>query len=381
MRALHLPGLKPITGSNALNPPFSFPSNTPPPSALQYTASKFPKPTPPASTAKTSYLVHVSRTAFTRGELTWDETLFSHRFHEHGGAVPGHDLLGTVAEVYPSSSEQGQPKFGVGERVAGLLAFDRDGAAAEFAIAEEEELARVPISGMGGEADGTDSRAVSVEEIATVPLSGLSAWQALFEHARLDASALDDEGTKFGTRKRVLVTGASGSVGVHVVQLAKKAGFWVVGTCSTRNVEFVKKELGADEAIDYTKQPSLTDAFVEKGWEAMDLVVDTVGKGTVVQALGKEVVKDGGHVVSFVAPLKYAGDEAEGAGKNFEARDGKFTFFIVKPDGAQLANLLKLVTERKVRGFVERVFDLSEGKEAMELVEKGRSRGKVVLRV
>ncbi|KAI4114694.1 MAG: hypothetical protein LQ338_007969 [Usnochroma carphineum] len=381
MRALHLPGLP-----SDNNPPFSYPLPSPTPSALIYTASgynaanvqsyAFEHPHPHR---QPRYLVRVSHTALTRGELTWEETLRPPRFSGQGGAIPGHDLVGAIAEIYhPSevddggaaSAEKAAPSFKMGDRVCALLAFARDGAAAEYASAEAEELAHAPVG-------------VTDEELATIPLSGLSAWQALFEHGGLRESTLDDShhGAGPGKKMRVLVTGASGSVGVMAVQIAKAAGCWVVGTCSERNVGFVRDELGADEVVDYTKVPSLVQGFEGRGLEQVDLVVDAVGGRALVEAMDSKVAKDGARVVSLAMPLKVAGTGAEDAGRAFEARGGKFAFFVVRPDGGQLTRLMEHVEARRVRGFVDRVTGLSRGGEAMAYVESGRARGKVVLKV
>ena len=371
MRALHLPG-----PSKDNNPPFAFPAPVPPPSALVYTTSDYPTATVRPRidfnpSHSHSYIVRVSHTALTRGELTWEETLHPSRFKDHGGAIPGHDLVGQVVEVYPPNPEgdasAAKTSFKVGDKVAALLAFDRDGAAAEFALAEAHELARVPAG-------------IEDEELATVPLSGLSAWQALFEHGGLQTSRLDASCGEREREVRVLVTGASGSVGVMAVQIAKAAGCWVVGTCSARNVGFVKDVLGADEVVDYTRFSSLRHAFEEGGFEPVDIVVDTVGKTTLLDTLDASVTKTAAHIVSLAMPLQAASD-VEDRIKAFEARDGKFTFFIVRPDGEQLARLLELVRAGMVRGFVDRVMELSQGIEAMEYVETGRARGKVVLKV
>ncbi|KAL8824427.1 MAG: hypothetical protein Q9170_008160 [Blastenia crenularia] len=376
MRALHLPGL-----SVDKKPPFAFPSPTLPPSALVYTDSDYPTSTikPKVSgnsqlDPQPSYLVRVSHTALTRGELTWEETLKPSRFKEHGGAIPGHDLIGSIEEIY-SPSVQGEesvaePPFRVGDKVAALLAFDRDGAAADYTLAEGGELAHVPA--------GMDD-----ERLATVPLSGLSAWQALLEHGGLLESRFDQPGSSIGeeVRTRVLVTGASGSVGVMATQIAKAAGCFVIGTCSSRNVEFVKHFLGADEVVDYTRVSSLMHGFEEAELEPVDIVVDTVGKRTLLETMDPRIVKDNARVVSLASPLKAAASGAEETGKAFEGRGGKFTFFVVRPDGEQLAKLIRLVKAEQVRGFVDRVESLSSGTEAMERVETGRSRGKVVLQV
>ena len=360
MRALHLPGLKSPGGK----PPFSFPKGLPPASALLYSPS-FSRPTPSSPVTKTSYLVKVSDTALTRGELTWDETLFPHRFTTDGGAIPGHDLVGTVAEVYKATDST--PRFQIGEKVAALLAFNRDGAAAEYAVAEEGELASC----------GYLDDKVGGEEMATLPLSGLSAWQGLFEHGGVDEAGLEKP---TGMKTRVLVLGASGSVGVMAVQIAKAAGCWVAGTASTRNVDFVK-HLGADEVIDYTVYKNLVALWEEKGWDGVDCVLDTVGKKTLLGAIDEKILHSRASVVTYVEPFDENGKDAEEKEAVLEAKGTRVKFFIVRPDGEQLGNLLKLVQDGRVKGYVEKVVKLEDGKKAMEQVEEGKARGKIVLSI
>ena len=269
------------------------------------------------------------------------------------------------------------PKFKVGDEVFGLLAFDRDGGAADCVLALEEELAFKP-------------RNVSAAVSCAVPLSGLSAWQAFFGQAGLTEVAnrgqgeaervAEGKGGLVEGRKpmRVLITNASGGVGVQAVQLLRSQTlfgtqkFWICGTCSGRNEGFVKGELGADEVIDYTVNRDISEAFRTRGWEPVDIVFDCVGGETLRQVHSPAVVRDGGVVVSIAQP-----PEKEWA----KDRDLKSSFFIVEPNGEQLQKLAQLVEAGELKGYVEKVYDLIEAREAMNRVESARVRGKVVLRV
>ncbi|KAG8526045.1 uncharacterized protein KY384_000807 [Bacidia gigantensis] len=322
--------------------------------------------------------------ALTHNELTWSETLLPSQFSELAGPIPGHDLVGIVKATFAAAGEvdggAGKlgTKFKVGDKVVGLLAFNRGGAAAEEVVAQEGEMAGVPVGLVGDlDAEGKEGgEGKGWDMLATVPLSGLSAWQALFEHAGVDAVF---DGLEKG-KKKVLVTGASGSVGVLVVQMAKAAGCWVVGSSSGRNEEFVRG-LGADEVVDYTKCKHLEDGFEKKGLGVVDVVVDTVGKETLVQALSEKVLRKGGRAVSLAMGLEDCGPNGEKAALEVKEREIEFKFFIVRPDGGQLAKIMDLVAAKKVRGVVAGVYDLEKGKEAMEVVESGRVRGKIVLKV
>src|SRR5256886_5184423 len=149
-----------------------------------------------------------------------------------------------------------------------MLDYGRDGAEAEFTIALPNELAPNP-------------RTLDHVQAAAVPLTALTAWQGLFEHARLAAG------------QTILIHGAAGGVGVFAVQLARWTGAQVIATASARNRDFLC-ELGANEIIDYT-----TTRFEEVVHD-VDLVFDLVGGDTLVRSW--QVVKPGGVLVSVASP-------------------------------------------------------------------------------
>ncbi|MCJ1263506.1 hypothetical protein MMC22_003376 [Lobaria immixta] len=281
-----------------------------------------PSPSPSSS----QYLIRVHATALTANELTWRETI------TRPLPIPGHDVSGTIVSV----PAEGPANFNANDEVFALTSFSRDGAAAEYVLAEEHELARKP-------------GAISHEEAVAVPLSALTAWQALFTHAALEAGQL------------VLVLGAAGGVGTMAVQLARWNGARVVGTCSEGKVGFVKS-LGAHEVIDYQK--SRVDGKFE-------VVLDCVGGET--QEGGWEHVKEGGILMSVAEPLK---DESK---KQFPGI--RSLFFVVEPNGTQLERIAKAIDEGKVKPVVDRVFPLEKGEAAFELLAHGRTRGKIVLHV
>lgn len=387
MRALHLPGVP-----SGDDPPYNFPDKPAPPSALQYTANDHPEPQPgtPASTA-TSYIVRVTTTALTRGELTWAEVLDRSRFHAYGGPIPGHDVVGVIEEILPTGSREA--KFKLGDQVWGLVDFDRDGAAADLVHAFEDELGLTPPSMYGL------SQQAWNEALATLPLSGLTAWQGLFEHGGLPSLSPKPgpHSVTPGTEgKRVLITGAAGSVGVAAVQIAKAAGFHVTAVCSSRNAGFVRDELHAHEIIDHTEAgfESVPATMKRRSIPAVDVVFDCVGGNTLEAViLGQDCVKSGGRIVTIAGPISGlvtdvtsvdVGVSAAPAGdKRLKETAVQKTFFIVKPSGAQMTRISELVGEGHLIGLVDSVFDLEHGREAMEKVEThGQvTRGKVVLRV
>ena len=158
-------------------------------------------------------------------------------------AVPGYDIAGSVAAV-----GAGVTGFTVGMRVHTRIADMNAGACADYAIAGAAELVAMPDD-------------MPYDVAAALPLAGMTALQGLRDGAglSLDGSA----------HQRVIVIGASGGVGHIGVQIAKSAGAWVTGVCSTRNVERVR-ELGADQVLDYTRP----DAFKEVA--PFDVVLDCV---------------------------------------------------------------------------------------------------------
>jgi len=305
-----------------------------PDSTLHYEAAPVP------SVSSTQILVRVSATAITRSELSWAETL-SRPF-----AIPGHDISGTVILAPPTS------KFKTGDEVFGLLAFNRNGAAAEYTIALEEELCLKP-------------RNLNHEQAAAIPLSALTAWQALFELGSLKA----------GTR--ILVTAAAGGVGSIAVQIAKSKGTYVIGSCSAKNIDSMK-QLGVDLALDYVD--GSFEAWIQEIREdlnerGVDLVLDCIGGETLRKCLG--VVRTGGAVISVAEPVR--DDWAEVKARLNDRV--KTEFFVVRPDRSMLGKIKELVEEGALKDVVDRVWDLSQGNKAFEVLEKGHVRGKFVLRV
>jgi NADPH:quinone reductase-like Zn-dependent oxidoreductase len=262
-------------------------------------------------------LVRVHAAAITRDELDWPVDRLP--------AIPSYELAGVVAALGPDA--QGIVE---GDEVYALADFERDGAAAEFAVVQAELLAPKP-------------RALGYVECAAIPLPALTAWQGLFAHGSLAAG------------ERVLVHGAAGGVGSFAVQLARHRGAHVIGTASTRGLE-VARELGADEVVD-----NLTARF-EEVVDPVDLVFDTAG-GDLLQR-SPAVLREGGRLVSVA-------DEPSGDG----------VFFVVEPNREQLVELAALVDSGELRSLVDSVFPLADARAAFARSMEPGKRGKVVLRV
>jgi len=302
---------------------------------------KLPIPEPNSS----EHLIKMHATALCARELLWP--VYFPAPNPKKELVPGYDLAGTVVTA-PASSP-----FQPGAEVYTRTNYLRAGNAREYSIALTEELALTP-------------RNLSWEERATVPLSALTAWQGLFIHGKL--GGIGDEATK---GKRVLVTAASGGVGIWVVQLAKLAGCKVVGTCGTDNVEFVKS-LGADEVVDY-RTTNLREWAEADGSRKADVVIDCVGGKNLEMCWS--CVKDNGILMSVVEPPDNKRPE------DWQDRGVTASFWIMHPDGEQLAQITKLIGEGKCRPVLDSVYSMEDFEKAFERTDSGHAKGKVVLKI
>jgi len=268
-------------------------------------------PTPGAHDA----LVRVHAAGLTREELTWTTDRLP--------AIPSHELSGVVVEA-PKESD-----LAAGDPVVALTPFDADGAAAELAIVPSVILAPKPTE-------------LSHVEAASIPLAGLSAWQALFDHGRLEAG------------ERVLVTGAVGGVGHLGTQLARWCGARVVAAVAP-GADRLALELGAHEILG------------ETGSEPFDLVFDTAGGQAVAD--GARRLRNGGRLVSVAEePADVPGGVSA-------------TYFVVEPNREQLGRILELAGSGEIRPLVDSTFALTDARAAFERTETRGKRGKVVLRV
>ena len=291
--------------------------------------------TPVPGPSATRYVIRVHCTAITTAELTWPAVTSC------SSPIPGHDHSGTVVSAPTAASEMAT--FKPGDEVFALTAFNRDGSAAEYVYASEQELARKPSN-------------VSYEQAACIPLSALTAWQAFYTHGRLR------------TDSNVLILGATGGVGVMAVQIAKHHTAHegkVSATCGTKNIDFVKN-LGADEVFDYSQGPGGLEG------KKFDFILDTVGGAWQNDAW--QWVEDGGWLISVHSPF----DEEK---QRKLASRVKSLYFIVEPDAVVLGEIAELVEQGKLRGIVDSVFPLGEGAKAFEKLHRGHARGKIVLKV
>jgi len=277
-------------------------------------------------------LVRVIATSITKDELSWPPTYKTKDGQPRLPTIPGHELAGIVDAVAEDVSD-----IKAGDEVYGLASFWRNGSAAEYVAVAATDVAPKP-------------KTLNFEQAATVPLAGLTAWQALFDHGKLQA------------KQRVLIHGAAGGVGTFLVQLAHWKGAHIIATASSAHTEFLR-ELGADEVINYEEQK------FEEVVREVDLVIDTVG-GDVFER-SRLVVNPTGmliSVVEMVVPEKAADRPRE-------------LFFIVEPNRAELIELGRLIDAGKLKTAIAEVFPLEQAVKAFEKGLAGHVRGKIVLRV
>lgn len=278
-------------------------------------------------------LVRVIATSITKTELTWDETYIDCDGRPRIPTIPGHEFSGVVDALAPDVAG-----VKAGDAVYALSSFCRNGSAAEYIAIRSADLAPKP-------------RTVSFEQAAAVPLAGLTAWQALFDHAQLQKG------------QRVLIHGGAGGVGTYAVQLASWKGAEVITTASAENHDFLR-ELGASEVIDYTRE-----RFEEKVKD-VDVVLDTIGGETQQRSWG--ILRRGGILISVVSPV--SAEKAASLGV-------RGAFFIVEPRRSQLIELGRLIDAGTLRVIVGAALPLEKAREAFEKGRAGHMRGKIVLQV
>ena len=245
----------------------------------------------------------------------------------------GWDVSGVVDEIGAEVTH-----LAVGDAVYCRPDIARDGSYAEYMTVRASEVAPKP-------------ETLSHNEAAAVPLAGLTAWQALFDHAQLKKG------------ERVLIHAGAGGVGSFAIQFAKSAGAHVIATASSGNAALVR-DLGADEFVDYRAQRF--DEVLAK----VDVVLDTIGGDT--QARSIPLLNSGGRLFSVVATPDAAALAAVGATGGH---------FMVQPSSENLVRISRLIDNGTVRVVIDSVFPLSEARAAHTKSQTGRAKGKIVLEV
>jgi NADPH:quinone reductase-like Zn-dependent oxidoreductase len=246
----------------------------------------------------------------------------------------GWELAGTVEKLGADAA-----RFKLGDDVFGMIDLSGDGAAAEFAVGNENALAIKP-------------RTLDFPSAAAAPIGALTAYQALFATAELRQG------------QSVLIHAAAGGVGAMAVQLAKARGARVIGTASGPEHIKLIQDLGCDQAIDY-KATRFEDQVHD-----VDVVIDPVGDDVQTRSFG--VLKKGGILVALTEEPRQ--DLARKAGV-------RATMIGVKPDGQRLAEIAKLIDDGKLRSLVQTVLPLEQVKEALTLSRGRHLAGKIVLTI
>jgi NADPH:quinone reductase-like Zn-dependent oxidoreductase len=279
--------------------------------------------------AENDVVVRVHAAGFTRGELGWPATWTDRAGRDRTPSVPGHELSGVVAEL-----GYGTTGLSVGQRVFGMTDWARDGSLAEYAAVEARNLAALP-----ADVDHTTA--------AAVPISGLTAWQGLFDHGRLQAG------------RTVLVHGAAGSVGSLAVQLAREAGARVIATGRSADRD-TAYGLGADAFVDLQ-----ADRLEDTG--QVDVVFDVIG-GEILDR-SAALVRPGGTLVTIAAP------------PTVRPADGRAVFFVVEPDRLRLADLAQRLRDGRLAPIVGEVRPLAEAPAAFAPGRRRSGPGRTIIRV
>jgi NADPH:quinone reductase-like Zn-dependent oxidoreductase len=282
---------------------------------------------PEPSAAINDVVVEVRASGYVPTEVEWPSTWADRAGRDRTWSVLGHELAGVVTAL-----GYGTTGLSMGQRVFGISDWHRDGTLAEYVAVEARNLAPLP-----GDVDFTVG--------ASLPISGLTAWQGLFVHGRLQAG------------QTVLAHGAAGAVGTMVTQLAREAGAHVIGTGRAADRQKAL-DFGSHEFVDLD-----SDSLADVG--GVDLVFDVIGGDIQTRSAG--LIRAGGTLVSITGPV--------------EARlDNRLVVdFVVESDPAQLGEIVQRVRDGRLRTNIDGVAALDDAVAALNPI--GRRNGKTAIRV
>ncbi len=295
-------------------------------------SSTFPCPTATGD----EVLIRVSAAGITADEVSWPEVYESNR-------IPGHDIAGTVVALgsdYKGSVKSGDQVFAM------IKAATKAGGQADY----------VPVS--GSEVAPKPAR-ISMGEAAALPIPVLTAWEALHEHAKIEKG------------NRVLVTGASGAVGIMLVQIASKLlGAEVVALASPKSHAHLQS-LGASHCVDYNA------ADWETSFGSVDAIIDTVGSE--VYRKSWRSLRQGGTMVTVADPPP---PWAFNSGKPDELKENpeaKFVYFIVTASGENLGKTTTLFDSGLLKPLPVVEFAAEKALEAWAYAGQRGKAGKAVI--
>lgn len=272
--------------------------------------------------------------------------------------ILGHDVAGIITKVGPSVS-----KYKVGDEIYARLPDYHIWAFAEYVSINENDIA-------------LKAKNISMEEAASFPLVWLTSWQALVEIANIKKG------------QKVFIQAWSGGVGTFAIQLAKHLGAIVATTTSYANFDLVKS-LGADIVIDYKNED-----FEEK-LKDYDLVLHS-NKDTKILEKSLRVLKSGWQLISLIGPPtpEFAKEIALPCYLQFVMKllscrirrkakklNIKYTFLFMRAESTQLAQITKLIESGIIKAILDKVFPFEKTNEAMNYLESGRAKWKVVIKL
>ena len=271
--------------------------------------------------------------------------------------VLGNDVAGVVVRAGANVR-----KFKPGDEVYARPDQARIGTFAEYIAIDEADVAMKPNN-------------LTMEEAASLPLVALTAWQVLVERANVQKG------------QKVLIHAGSGGVGTIAIQLAKHLGAYVATTTSTANVDLVKS-LGADVVVDYNKED------FEKVLHGYDVVMNSLGKDTLEKSIA--VLKPGGKLISISGPPDPDFARQNGSGwplrqvmrllslgirRKSTRRGIGYSFLFMTANGGQLEKITALIEAGHIRPVMDRIFPFEKTNEALDYIQTGRAKGKVVIAV
>lgn len=259
------------------------------------------------------------------------------RLRKHDPMILGWDISGEVADA-----GSGQTDFKKGDQVFGMIRVPGIGEAyAEYVVAPAAHLALKPDN-------------ITHEEAAAAGIAAMTAWQALVTHGQVKPG------------QKLLIHAAAGGVGHYAVQIAKYLGAHVTGTSSAENRDFVLA-LGADEHIDYARQP-----FEEVAPE-MDYILDAIGGEHIDRSL--KVLRKGGTIVALPSGL------SESVSEKAAAQGKHGIFFFAQSGPTDIRQLAGLLAEGRIRSFLSEKFGFDQMRQAHLHMETGKTQGKLALTV
>jgi len=272
-------------------------------------------------------------------------------------ATLGSDVAGVVIATGSKVT-----RFTPGDEIFASLFDTGTGSLAEYALVPESLAAIKPVN-------------LDFVQAASLPMVSLTAWQAFTERAHLRPG------------QKVFIPAGSGGIGTIAIQLAKHLGAKVATTTSSANVEWVS-QLGTDEVVDYKKQE------FEKVLSGYDLVLGTLRGDSIEKSM--QILKPGGKIISLIGPLDVSFARARQLNiflrmilalmsrkimRLSKKRGLDYSFLFVRPDGDQLTQIGKLIEAGQIKPVIDRVFPFAETQDALDWLQRGHAKGKVVVKI